>query len=93
MQKGSECTVDFTPVKWEDIGGLEKVKVQLQQVLSSQKFILTLELGGTFVWQSIIYLVYLAYFRYKRENFSKTQKYMLIIGYRLNMAKYARPRS
>ena len=49
MQKGSECTVDFTPVKWEDIGGLEKVKAQLQQVFSLQKFVLTLELGGTFV--------------------------------------------
>ena len=31
-QRGSDITVDYKPIQWEDIGGLEEVKQQLQQV-------------------------------------------------------------
>ena len=31
-QKGSPCTTDFDAVNWNDIGGLEKVKLKIQQV-------------------------------------------------------------
>ncbi|XP_062617064.1 ATPase family gene 2 protein homolog B-like [Saccostrea cucullata] len=32
-QKGSPCTTDFDPVHWEDIGGLEEVKLKIQQAV------------------------------------------------------------
>jgi SpoVK/Ycf46/Vps4 family AAA+-type ATPase len=31
-QKGLSCTTDFDPVHWDDIGGLEEAKLQIQQV-------------------------------------------------------------
>ena len=31
-QKGSPCTTDFDAVNWNDIGGLEEVKLKIQQV-------------------------------------------------------------
>ena len=31
-QRGSDILVDYRPVQWEDIGGLEDVKGQIKQV-------------------------------------------------------------
>ena len=31
-QRGSDILVDYKPVKWSDIGGLNEVKIKLQQV-------------------------------------------------------------
>ena len=31
-QRGSDILVDYTPVHWDDIGGLENVKQQIKQV-------------------------------------------------------------
>jgi SpoVK/Ycf46/Vps4 family AAA+-type ATPase len=31
-QRGSDILVDYKPVLWDDIGGLEEVKVKIQQV-------------------------------------------------------------
>ncbi len=36
-QRGSDILVDYRPVHWDDIGGLDNVKQQLQQVMSSVK--------------------------------------------------------
>lgn len=32
LRKGVECVVDVQPVRWEDIGGLEQVKMKIRQV-------------------------------------------------------------
>jgi len=35
LQKGAEGMVDLRPVHWDDIGGLDDVKLQIQQVMVS----------------------------------------------------------
>lgn len=43
MRKGVECVVDVQPVDWNDIGGLEDVKMKIKQAKFSLLFVLLLE--------------------------------------------------
>lgn len=31
LKKGLDCVIDFQPVKWEEIGGLDEVKAEIRQ--------------------------------------------------------------